>query len=113
MCTRSRRQEAERAAMAAQRTDTPRPPSATPRPPSATPRPPSATPRPPGGAAPSPPRSQLIGAAESERAAGGDPGPFNFRQLLRPAGHAPTESLRLKKGWQRPEVNRYGAEYDM
>ena len=38
---------------------------------------------------------------DSERAAGG----FDFRQLLRPAGHAPTESLRLRRGWRsRPEL---------
>ncbi|XP_043195958.1 uncharacterized protein LOC122367154 [Amphibalanus amphitrite] len=41
---------------------------------------------------------------DSESAAGGGGG-FDFRQLLRPAGHAPTESLRLKRGWRsRPEL---------
>ena len=45
---------------------------------------------------------------DSEKATSGG---FDFRQLLRPAGHAPTESLRLKRGWRsRPELTSDGCD---
>lgn len=41
-----------------------------------------------------------------------DPGPFNFRQLLRKTNYAPTDTIR-KRQLKRDGVNGYGAEYQM
>ncbi|KAK7063234.1 Myosin-IIIa, partial [Halocaridina rubra] len=41
-----------------------------------------------------------------------DPGPFNFRQMLRKTNYAPTDTIR-KRQLKRDGVNGYGAEYQM
>ncbi|XP_068215254.1 myosin-IIIb-like isoform X2 [Palaemon carinicauda] len=41
-----------------------------------------------------------------------EPGPFNFRQMLRKTNYAPTDTIR-KRQLKRDGVNGYGAEYQM